>query len=148
MLKEHTVQRIQSLLAEGMSQRRIAEVTGVSRGRIVLIAKGRRPDYEAIRRAKQQEQENPFDTTKPAERCPECGNLVHMPCMICRTRRAMALESRRQCVPESSSGFSNPIQLNLRERHQIRYEEVRAERMQQERNSDEWEVELENADPD
>jgi transcriptional regulator with XRE-family HTH domain len=129
MLDERTVQWIQSLLAEGISQRSIAHITGVSRGRIGLIANRRRPDYAALRLARQQEQSRPFDPTKPAERCPDCGHLVHKPCMICRTRRAMALGPRSQRIPDHSRGFSRTTKLDLKEKHQARYEQVRLDRM-------------------
>lgn len=78
------VQEIERLLAAGgLSQRKIAKRTGVSRATISGIASGARPDYEALRRARVQTQEEPEG---PLVRCPGCGGRVYAPCRLCRVR--------------------------------------------------------------
>jgi hypothetical protein len=86
------------LVEEGLSQRNVANLTGVSRGTIHAIAAGKRPDYELSRR--------PFDADfsppdGPPRRCPECGGMVHMPCRLCRVRAMM----RREQQPQRSRRF-------------------------------------------
>jgi hypothetical protein len=90
MIPAWRVAAIRHMLAEGdLSQRRIAERTGVSRGTVGAIALGRRPDHEDRRQARC----GGFSTaddfsspSRPPERCPECGGMVQMPCLACRVR--------------------------------------------------------------
>lgn len=83
MLAETKIDEARRLLAEGkLSQRRIAQAIGISRATLSGIASGKRPDYEALRRARGQEEE----PLGPVERCPTCGGKVHMPCRLCRVR--------------------------------------------------------------
>lgn len=84
MLPLATVQEISRLLAEGkLSQRKIAEKLGVSRGTVGAIASGRRGMF-----GREPERDRPelccFDV--PPERCAGCGAMVYKPCVLCRTR--------------------------------------------------------------
>ena len=84
MLTLATVQEISRLVEEGeLSQRKIARKLGVSRGTVGSIASGRRGMF-----GREPEEDCPelccFDA--PPERCPGCGAMVYMPCVLCRTR--------------------------------------------------------------
>jgi len=82
MVPPAMVATVQRLLSEGAhSYRKIAEITRISRGVIQDIAKGRRPDYEALRRQRQADRQ---EVVGPAARCPTCGNRVFLPCRECR----------------------------------------------------------------
>jgi hypothetical protein len=84
MLPAWRVAEIRRMLARGeLSQRKIAEQTGVSRGTVGAIALGRRPDYEDRRQAARGDFEPP---SGPLHRCPGCGGMVLMPCLLCRVR--------------------------------------------------------------
>jgi hypothetical protein len=75
------------MLAEGeLSQRKIAQRTGVSRGTVGAIALEKRPDYEDRR----QTVRGDFPPLSGApQRCPACGGMVQMPCLACHVRRLM-----------------------------------------------------------
>jgi transcriptional regulator with XRE-family HTH domain len=79
MISLQQVMAIRQLFAQGISQRKIARETGISRGTISAIVNGRRPDYpdriEELPRA-----------SGPPARCPECGGLVYLPCRLCFVR--------------------------------------------------------------
>ncbi len=82
MLALTIVQEIDRLLGEGhLSRRKIAQQLGVSRATVCAIANGQRAIY-----GKQPEPDEPDRETLPPERCPKCGYLVQMPCLVCRTR--------------------------------------------------------------
>lgn len=84
MIAPDVVSRIRELLRGGrVSQRKIAQQVGVSRGTVNAIACGRRPDYTARR------DDNGWEVpaaSGPSMRCPGCGGLVRMPCLACRVR--------------------------------------------------------------
>jgi hypothetical protein len=86
------------LMEEGMSQRNVAQLTGVSRGTVHAIAAGKRPAYE-LRGQRGNSDFSPPDG--PLRRCPECGGMVHMSCLLCRVR-AM---TRRDPYPERLRRF-------------------------------------------
>jgi transcriptional regulator with XRE-family HTH domain len=118
MIQHETVNEIRRLLAEtSLSKRKIARLSGVSRGTVLEIASGRRPDYDALLAGEDWE-----EPTGPAVRCPGCGGLVCMPCQLCRMRKLIANRGRR--APRKDP--FEPIELNLRPDHRARYEEVRA----------------------
>ena len=83
MLAPNIVAEVVRLLAEGrLSQRQIAGVLGISRGSVGTIAQGQRTHE---RRA-----DALFDPTRPLglpRRCPTCGGLVYLQCLLCRIRR-------------------------------------------------------------
>ncbi len=99
MLALPVVEKIDRLLKEGkLSQRQIAERVHVSRGTVSAIARGRRALFGRALEAEEMDS----DPLLPAKRCSECGFLVHLPCLVCRTREyrhgrrvLAALEARR-----------------------------------------------------
>ncbi len=91
MLALEKIKEVERLLAQGTySQRQISRLTGVSRATIGGIASGRRPDYEAMVREKQLEDQPPG----PLARCPGCGGLVYTPCRLCRVRALKEKENQ------------------------------------------------------
>ena len=84
MLHAWRVAEIRRMLAQGeLSQRKIAEQTGVSRGTVGAIALGRRPEYQDRRQDAGGDFEPPGG---PLRRCPGCGGMVLMPCLLCHVR--------------------------------------------------------------
>jgi len=82
------------LLTRELSQRQIAARLGISRGTVLAIAKQRRPltlcRTSRAATAKQQRryaQHLTLHAARLPERCPECRNLVQLPCQICASRR-------------------------------------------------------------
>ncbi len=123
MIAPKIVAEIQRLLTEGMlSQRKIAGVTGVSRGTVGAIASGKRPDYETLRPPEDDAWEEPAG---PPERCPGCGGMVYMPCRLCRARKKLGVEDRRRASRGGVVELQELPRLNLRPEHLARYEEVR-----------------------
>jgi hypothetical protein len=122
MLKEHVVDRIRRLIAEGRYIREIHRITGVSRIIIMDIARGLRPNYQAIRQAKAKER-NP-EANMEKKRCAGCGHVVETPCRICRDRRAAKTLCRRQ--PTVLHGPDEPLKLELREKEWRRLGHLRA----------------------
>ena len=91
MLAPAKVEEAKRLVNEGkLSQRKIAKLLGMSRATVSAIASGKRPDYEARRRALAVDEE----PLGPVERCATCGGRVYMPCRLCRVRRMKAREER------------------------------------------------------
>jgi hypothetical protein len=101
MIPQSLVEEVRRLLTQpGVSQRRIAILTGVSRASVGAIAAGRRPDYPV--------RCNPDDSFEdiprgPAERCHTCGGMVYMPCRLCRVRTIKSKE-RDQARLRATSG--------------------------------------------
>ncbi len=123
MITPKIVAEIRRLLAEGMSsQRRIARLTGVSRGTVGAIASGKRPDYDVLQQPGDDAWEEPAG---PPKRCPHCGGRVYLPCQLCRVRRRSVKRP-----PTVSHGravhVEQPLEFNLRPEHRARFEEVRA----------------------
>ncbi len=87
MLPQIKIEQIEKLLAEGkLSQRKIAVLTGVSRGVISQVALGTRPDYEGRRVPCVA----PLESNGQVARCPTCGARVYMPCRLCHLRHLEA----------------------------------------------------------
>lgn len=125
MLSQWQIDRIQGLLAQGKHQRQIHALTGIARGTIAGIAHGRRPDYEAIRRARSEQSRTTPEG--PLARCLGCGHYVHLPCRICATRRWKLI--RLLCNgPQEVPELLKPLGLDLLPEHRLRYERVRARR--------------------
>jgi len=126
MIALSVTKQVRRLLAENRwSQRKIAEMTGLSRGTVGAIASGKRPDYDPAPR--------PGDGLRePAglpERCPGCGGIVYMPCRLCRVREQIS-HSAKHRPPQRNVDPEDRLQLNLRGEHRLRYEQVRARRTQ------------------
>ena len=84
MIARSIVEQIRDLLREGsISQRKIACRVGVSRGTVNTIALGRRPDYAE---GNGDSEEGFLAPQGPPRRCPGCGGMVLMPCLLCRLR--------------------------------------------------------------
>ena len=126
MIAPSVVQEVRRLLAGGgFSHRKIAKITGISRGTVGAIASGRRRDHESSRPLEGGEFP---EATGPLRRCPGCGAMVYMPCRLCGTRALKERSSKRRArawvmQPEE------PLGLALRDEEQSRYEEVRSRRV-------------------
>jgi hypothetical protein len=84
MIAHAKVEQIRHLLNEGhLSQRKIARHLGVSRGTVDAIAQGRRSEDSPYRREPSDGLPSPLG---PPRRCPGCGGLVQMPCLLCHIR--------------------------------------------------------------
>ncbi len=94
MIAEAVVEKVRHLLADGaLSQRKIARRLGISRGTVNAISQGRRPDYSQEDAA---EVENfPFPQGLP-RRCPGCGGMVQMPCLLCYVRSLGRVDRARR----------------------------------------------------
>jgi len=126
MITIEQAEQVERLLGEGtLSQRTIAKTTGVSRGTVAAIAKGKRPDYDAMRRAREAEQVP--EPIGPPQRCPGCGGMVLMPCVLCRVEELSAASGRRPAFP-SSTAPDRCFALDLKPHHRRRYEEVRRQK--------------------
>ena len=80
MIPWSKVKEIRRLLRQGgITQRKIAEIVGVHKGTVEAIAQGRRQYLKQRRGAKH---------VSPDVRCPGCGGMTQMPCMVC-DRRAL-----------------------------------------------------------
>ena len=93
MIARAIVEQIRQLLGEqGLSQRQIARHLGVSRGTVLAIAQGRRPNYAA-----DNEGDKVFSPSMgPPRRCPGCGGMVTMQCLLCKIRGLVAVDRRRR----------------------------------------------------
>ena len=125
MIAPKIVAEVRRLLAERKhSQRSIARLAGVSRGSVGAIASGKCRDHTESR----EEWEEPAG---PPERCPECGGKVYMPCQLCRLRE-IRKKGPRQTAWGDATRIVEPLGLDLRPEHRIRYEQVRAWRLEEE----------------
>jgi hypothetical protein len=128
MLDPALVETIRRMLAAGKwSMRKVARMTGVSRGTILAIAHGKRRDRP---RRLAEESDPGFQPSGPLRRCPGCGGLVQMPCRLCRVRAWRAAKRPRRLAPRPEE----PLRLDLLGEHRLRYEAVRARRLRDERN--------------
>jgi transcriptional regulator with XRE-family HTH domain len=130
MIAPNLVAEIRRALADGsFSQRQIARLMGVSRGTVGAIAAGKRPDYQARQDLAKEQWEEP---TGPPVRCPGCGGMVYMPCVLCRARNAEIekLRPTPNTWPNTLPPYGEIVELNLRPEHRIRYEQVRDRRIE------------------
>jgi transcriptional regulator with XRE-family HTH domain len=120
MIASRIVAEIQRLLAaRTLSQRKIAAMMGVSRGSVAAIASGRRRDGDV---PSGMSDDGAAEPAGPPARCPGCGGLVYMPCLLCRLRK----ERPRAAARSRTAAFFGSTRLDLRPEHRERYEEVRA----------------------
>lgn len=83
MIASTVIDEVRRLLNERkLSQRMIARRVGVSRGTVNAIWLGKRPE----RASPQADEEAPQFDAAPPQRCPGCGGMVQMPCLLCRIR--------------------------------------------------------------
>jgi hypothetical protein len=126
MIAPSVVQEVKRLLAGGnLSQRKIAGMTGISRGTVGAIAGGKRPGYDSLPRAVKHD---PAQPTGPPQRCPGCGGMVYMPCRLCKMR-ALKAKTSKPPIPPWPVQLDVPLGLELREADRARYEEVRAQKV-------------------
>jgi hypothetical protein len=84
MIASTVVKEIRRMLGEGrLSQRKIASKIGVSRGTVNAIAQGK---HLVVLRQQQEGEGGFIPPTGMPTRCPECGGLVQMPCLLCYIR--------------------------------------------------------------
>ena len=92
MLPLVVVEEIRRLLDEAeLSQRKIADKLGVSRGTVGAISNGQRGIYG---REPDPHEPDLCRLDLPPERCPGCGGMVYVPCLLCRTRRYAKRQKR------------------------------------------------------
>ena len=85
MLALEKAAAVRRLLAEGdIRHRKIARLTGISRGTVRAIASGRWRGPRSRIEPRDDELEAP---TGPSEHCHGCGHAVYMPCVLCNLRR-------------------------------------------------------------
>lgn len=125
MLDPAAVRKVRELLEVGVSRRRAAKRTGVSRNRVIRIARNLYPDYEALRQARKRMQTLPSHTV---DRCRTCGATVRMPCLACHVSQLLASGARRPYGTDLGHAPQSPLHLQLKETHRRRYDEVRAKR--------------------
>ena len=116
MLQQATVDEIRRLLTAGQwSMRKIARELRVCRGTVGAIAHGRRKD-----RVPKERDDDLLLPRGPPQRCPGCGGMVLMPCLLCRVRRR--IRKRRYYCPEQP-GVDPHLELVGQDRD--RYEQAR-----------------------
>ncbi len=123
MISEATVRQIECLLAQRLSHREVARRVGVARGTVTTIAKGQRPDYVAMRAAKD---EKVYQQGRSYHFCPGCGCHVRMPCLVCLLRR---WGQRLAPQPEGRE----PLRIELRGEERARYEIAHAAKVRRAR---------------
>lgn len=126
MLKKPEVEQIQSLLAQGYSYAYIHEELGFDPKTIGEIARGERPDYEALRREREEEEAGPVPTG-PKVWCHGCGHAIYPPCQYCRTLEAMKTSPKRRVLHDDDS--EGPPRYELHPKHQAIFEQIRAEKL-------------------
>ena len=88
MIANTTVVEIRRLVDSGrFSQRKIAQLCGISRGTVQAIASGKRGIHP--RRSGGGEQYSTVSVK--IGRCPVCGGMVELPCRACHVRRLVRL---------------------------------------------------------
>jgi len=93
-LPEAKIDEVRRQLDQGTPKRVIARTVGVSRWVVEEVARGERPDYEALRRERELAKEREL-FTGPLERCPGCGGMVQMPCRLCHIRGLKQVDRER-----------------------------------------------------
>jgi DNA-binding XRE family transcriptional regulator len=100
MLAHEVVEKVRYLLAEGsLSQRKIALRVGISRNTVHAIAQGKVRDRDAAWKAA-----DPSLPLGPPRRCPTCGGMVFMPCLLCHIRAIKEAQAKRARIGGASDG--------------------------------------------
>jgi len=111
MLPLATIQEINRLVRDGqLSQRKIARQLGVSRGTVAAIASGRRGIYG---KEPEDESSRSLAPQSPPVRCPACGFLIYMPCLVCRARDFRRQKQKLRTLLAARGG-ARPRRLALR----------------------------------
>lgn len=85
MISPERESEVRELLGRKLKHREISRRTGVDRRIVGQIARGTRPDYEALRRDREEARPRKLAEER---RCGTCGGLlVIVPCVRCRTLR-------------------------------------------------------------
>jgi len=113
---------IRRLLATGHTQRAVSRMTSVCRQTVGAIAKGR---LDRNARQAQRDAEQVTGLPGPPRRCPTCGGIVKMPCRLCQTRE---LKAGGRLPRVSSGADGGSLDLDLRDDHRARYQQVRQTR--------------------
>ena len=136
MIAEEKIRKAEQILAHGkLSQRQIAKITGLSRATIGMIASGKRKiQVKAIDPDMPSEPED-----GPPVRCPGCGAIVQMPCLLCylKSRAEKNAPIMRPCLNDvgTTPAMTNEqhsqrptirLGLNLTDDELKRYQEIRA----------------------
>ncbi len=88
MIAQHKVEQVRYLLSQGVSQRKIARIVGISRGTVVAIAHGKRRD------APEPDELDGWPAHGEPRRCPGCGGMVYLPCRLCHVRSLNSFQRR------------------------------------------------------
>lgn len=130
-LADNLVSQVRELLATGLNQRVVSQMTGVSRGSVGKIAAGKYPDYARIRKDREEKR---LPGTGPVEWCGKCRRFVAMSCVECAARKARA-ETPRRGQAFFDTDDQDGLELDLRDEQQAAYEEVHAMRVRQDREN-------------
>lgn len=124
MLDDELVRKIRKMIGSGQySQRAISRITGVSRVVVHRIATGKRKERPERRKEEWEVDWNGM----PYGRCPKCGARVQLPCLACIVRNYCAIS----CAARFRDARIFSTELELEEKHRIRYEQVRSWRESQ-----------------
>lgn len=117
-IPKKTVTKILRLLElNAFSHRTIARRMHVSRNSVNAIASRKPCNPEVTRKPPDDDPEEP---SGPPARCPGCGALVYMPCLLCKLRK----DHPRTIARPRPEVFVSAA-LNLRPEHRDRYEQIR-----------------------
>jgi len=117
MIGLDVVREIERLLAAGnVTHREIQRRTRVSRATIKRIANG--THVSRRRKAKRDDRDEPTKLRPSQEsiprRCPECGGLVYMPCLLCDAR---LFREKRGVSGRGGESERNPNRDSFTRRH-------------------------------
>lgn len=126
-LAEELVNRVRELLATGLSQRVVSQMTGVSRGTVGKIAAGTYPDYARLRRQREMAR---LPGTGPVDWCAACRRFVPMPCVKCAAIKARD-EAPRQEQAFLDTLAQDTLEPDLRDEHQTAYEQIHSMKIRQ-----------------
>lgn len=112
MIAWKVVEEIQEMLASGkFTKREIGRRMNVSHSTITRIESGKRQPRRPAARTTQRSGDHDFES--PPRRCPDCGGLVYMPCLLCDAR---LYQDRQKVGVRERSGRDDPRRLPDRER--------------------------------